>query len=323
MLPSSIHKKTFPPPLKHPQYAKSVTIAAGFFVKDGIVVCADRELGGPSKTYEKKIEVGIQCSYGAVVFSYSAYDSGVACAAIRKCSNELTGGWGALHSITQVADLIEETVCKEYQAHVTARDPNAAYNLLIAISWKGKLGIYSTVGGGAIRSHAERCCIGGGTDIALYLVGDMVKPVTHPDVATRILSYVLAETRKYTPGVGGPTDMYVLRGDGSLREISDQDIRNAELFVGVFFRKCQDLMIPFIAGTDSQLDHFLEEFIKAVKSLRQFGLLDDYGRMIRDKRGTAIVMPMGEVISPNPQSTTGDPSPQPPSPEIPGGSDES
>src|ERR1035438_10245663 len=160
--PLDLRRPAFRPvlqPLKHMRYPCGVaakdsrmTIAAGFRVMDGVLICADTEhSSGGILTHDTKL-VPIDFGHGKAIFSYSGDNVDLARAAVQKCiarlrrstPEEVTSHW-------DIAQIVEGIVDIEYRKHVCANpDPkdSSIYQVLLA-AWSPNdggdgPGLYST-----------------------------------------------------------------------------------------------------------------------------------------------------------------------------------
>jgi 20S proteasome alpha/beta subunit len=148
-----------------------MTIAAGFKYRDGILLCADREITeGASKYSRSKVfgeQIGPDVSLG---FSFSgAMDYAVMAIqgiiAVVKSSH--------LTSHAQIWLVIKDTIHEIYSDSIGRlpeyQQENFQFSLLIAIWAEGQQKLY-TAENTAITEEFQYRCIGIGKDLAKYLV---------------------------------------------------------------------------------------------------------------------------------------------------------
>jgi len=128
-----------------------------------------------------------------------------------------------------------------------------------------------------------------GAAIAQFLTGEIVNPHLAPDIAIGIMSHVLNQTKRYGVGVGGPTDICLIRKDGSVSYVDLGRIKTAEVLGRVVLEKANAVMVQALGAPDDQLEMFIRDFSESIRDIRRITLLDDAGRLKMRDSGTAIV----------------------------------
>jgi 20S proteasome alpha/beta subunit len=225
-----------------------MTIAAGFKYKDGILLCADREITeGASKYSKPKVfgeQIGPEVSLG---FSYSgAMDYAVMAIqgiiAVVKSSH--------LTSHAQIWLAIKDTIHEIYSDSI-GRLPEYQqeifqFSLLIAVWADGQEKLY-TAENTAITEEFQYRCIGIGRDLAKYLVtsigcsGSDRMPLRYAEIISlRILEHV----KENVPGCGKEMDVLIMDSNGALTRKTQYDYR-FELKMLYAYESMVMLLFPF------------------------------------------------------------------------------
>jgi hypothetical protein len=128
-------------PVKNPRYPwhvkpkeKQMTMAAGFVVQDGIVLCTDCLYSGGVKIHGKKI-FPLPLNGGAVAFALAGHEP-FAKRAIEECYSFLDGNRDFQRSVAGIKDTVEAALKKFYEEFVFTRPKdereNVRFQLLVA-----------------------------------------------------------------------------------------------------------------------------------------------------------------------------------------------
>ncbi len=204
-----------------------VTIAAGFRYRDGILLCADREITeGASKFSQCKI-FGEQISpavslgftfAGAVDYAEMAIQE--ITAAVK--SSHLTGHaeiWGA------IKDVVHDIYVDSIGGLVESQQAGAGFSLLVAVWAEGGLKLYGTEDT-ALREVSQFRCIGIGKELAKYVLerdfvqgSDQMPLQTVEVIALRILEHA----KQSVSHCGKETDVLILDSGGVLTRKNQSD----------------------------------------------------------------------------------------------------
>jgi 20S proteasome alpha/beta subunit len=123
------------PPRTKVSYAEGMTIAAGFKLRDGVLLCADTEFSGGIKTHKEKI-VRHYFRGGAIVFAITGNESNAGMA-IRDCCYELKSDRDNPYSPKEIEHIIRTAVGSIHKQYVTKNDPISAFEIIIAVRLTG------------------------------------------------------------------------------------------------------------------------------------------------------------------------------------------
>ncbi len=250
-----------------------MTIAAGFVVRDGILICSDSEhSAGGILTHEPKLVSG-EFSSGKAIFAFAG-NAELAVAAIQKCVHALQSAPGdRIKSDKDIADIIEKTVEAEYRKHVSVEpNPNAdnMYDILAAV-WCEKdpakeAALYRTWQG-SIRKVSRYDCIGSGYYLGRYVIESMPGAVDI-ERARVVATYTLAIAKRFVDGCGGNSHMASLKNDGTVIGSSGPEREPLEQALRTFDEKTTRLLFSLLAASDAGFSKALSDFDRDVHGLR-------------------------------------------------------
>ncbi len=213
------------PPLKHPRYPcldrargnRLVTIAAGFLYRGGALLCTDTELtGGTLKTQAAKI-VSFGCKGGMLSFAYAGnYD--YALCVIDKCRRKLASVTAA-----ELLPELERIIDKEYRRLVLSNpnqtwDHTLPYSFLISFSAPPDGVKMFVARQTSLRQVLSYECIGVGSDLASYLIGDHSVVGMSERRILSLAAFILANVKANVSGCGGMSHFLGIRDDGAMAE---------------------------------------------------------------------------------------------------------
>ncbi len=286
-----------------------MTIAAGFHVSEGVLLCADTMYSSSMKVHQEKVFVHL-CQGCRLVFALAGHE-GYAKMAIEDCVDAVnsmdrnTIGWPSVKaSLRGVVKLVKE----EYvdQRPIDERE-GAKFDLLIAVWLPGwnrpKLLATSD---SAIISVDSYECLGSGSYLARYIVGPSYTHQMAGHLALLLAVRALAETKKHDMGCGGNSSFTLVTNHGQIVSLGEYPVWEMEKFLSVFDGSMNRVRSAFLQvglseeQLDSEFDLFRREIKKnwnALKSSPGTGFLfSDHAAMDR----------LIQSVSPFPQSTTDD-----------------
>lgn len=253
-------RKPFPPrrpaPYSNPLRKKPMTIAAGFKYKDGILLCADREITeGASKYSCSKVfgeQIGPDVSLG---FSFSGAMNYAVMAiqgiiAVVKSSH--------LTSHAQIWLAIKDTIHEIYSDSIGRlpeyQQETFQFSLLIAVYAEGTVKLFTSENTAIIEENQYRC-IGIGKDLAKYLVtsigcegSDRMPLHTAELVSLRVLDNV----KENVPGCGKELDALIIGSNGVLTKKTHHDY-SVELKMLDAYDTMAMILFPFAVEIDMPL----------------------------------------------------------------------
>lgn len=114
---------------------------------------------------------------------------------------------------------IEGVVTDIYNTRIDALPPHeqdsAAFILLVAIAVPGEAPRLVKISRGLSVYQGTPIAVGSGQPLARYLIATLHSPDSTERHHTRLAAYIIAQAKRYAPYCGGPTDVVVLRADGT------------------------------------------------------------------------------------------------------------
>ncbi|MFP5204970.1 MAG: hypothetical protein ACLGSH_06425 [Acidobacteriota bacterium] len=206
-----------------------MTIAAGFRYRDGILLCADREITeGASKYSESKIfgeQIGPDVSLGFAYSGSKAYGT----MAIQRIIAVVKSSHLKNHARiwTTIKDTVHEIYFDTIGRLPEYQQADSQFNLLIAVWAEGMPKMYSTENA-AITEETQYRCIGIGKELAKYLItsvgcegSDRMGIKSAEIVALRIIDHVKGNVS----GCGEGMDALIMDSSGAVRRKNHNDYR--------------------------------------------------------------------------------------------------
>lgn len=293
------------PPSKRVKYNKTVTIAAGFYCADGIVLAADSQYsGGGSKTSGQKI-FPIQQNDRFAVTLATAGHAGIAKRTIQKLTDSLKARIGhRAASIAELQDILEDVLCDVHAKYIYSApaDERAIVDVwfLMAAWTPHEYALFRSDVTAVTRVYGS-ACIGVGSYLGEYLMDllcDYSPGMSVEDVKP-IASYVVDRAKNYVDGCGLRTFMRVLTAAGIDEAIQPKEILAGEEYFEGVFGLIRKYLLSLHASTVD--DSFSVLFGAA---------LDEFTEKQRERKAK-----LDRVAQSRLQSTKDDPSRPPPSPE--------
>jgi 20S proteasome alpha/beta subunit len=201
-----------------PKEKKRMTIAAGFVVQDGVLLCSDSQYSGGIKLFKKKIfpfSIDDECS---VAFALDGLE-GVAKMAIHDCREaiaEMPKRKRTLKSVRTALRVVVRSINKDYVS--PDRD---GFDLIIALWLKTEAEpkLFATSGKAVNDIYHYKCIGSGGLYLGHYLVeqsrdiSEICPMIT--EHAFLLGSRMLTAAAMFDDGCGGLPVFWLLRKDGS------------------------------------------------------------------------------------------------------------
>ena len=249
-----------------------MTIAAGFVVKDGILLCADTlYTDGFTKEYREKIFPWIGQDE-SVCFAIAGHAL-IGRMAVEDCRQALWGSKRPHHTIAQIMATIRPLLKAVYEQYVDTRPQHeqqtADFSLLIAVATTGERPrLFSTYHGATAPIDSFEC-LGIGRHLGRYVIEPMFNPGMTIGEAAVLGIHALGAAKERVDGVGGKSQFVSMRGT-AISPIVPHDIDLSEQLILTFRKLTGDLLL---AVSNSELDavrfrrHF-EEFVFQVENMR-------------------------------------------------------
>jgi hypothetical protein len=301
-----------------------VTIIAGFHVQNGILLAADTMYTGGTKIHQPKLfgyslnaNTPESCS---LVFALAGHEN-YGRMAIDDCVEELLSCEPKLRTLKAVKRAFRKAVKAINDEYVDTRpDPAekeaARFDLIIGawLPMAGGLQMFKSSGPAVLWAGRYHC-----TGVGAYLGDYLMRNVFTDEVARTIkiksaallAIQALGAAKTYDSNCGGDTHFMTIYPGGMMSPVVPYDVHSSERYISEFEILARKLLfnIGDADMSDTDFDKWLSSFTDETRRIRAFwkGQGFDYlSRQLSQLRGE---------VPPDPQPPTGDPTPQPPSPE--------
>jgi 20S proteasome alpha/beta subunit len=247
-----------------------MTIAAGMLYNGGVLLCADTQFEtSTAKSQDPKVG-SFEFPSGKVAYAMAG-NGPFAKAAIQKCNRRLQRP--ITNSIEEALESVHE---KEYRRHVLqhpshAYDVTLHYWLLLAVWVQGHSPIlYSTSGTAMLEVDGEEC-LGVGQDIAQYIIKPSYYQRMSEGEALILSTHALACAKRFAPSCGGPSQVLLMRNDGSIDSPKPDSLERREKRLA----ECdKDMRTLLLKATDlsleyGQYENLLSGFTGEMRRLRK------------------------------------------------------
>jgi hypothetical protein len=316
-----------PQPLKHKRYPwekpkemRKMSIAVGVVCLDGIVVGVDLQYSTDFvKTAGRKIfvlkrsyETDTQCSI--VIAAAGSPDSA------KKIVERIEEVLPKQIEFSDLVDSIETALADVFGKHIDSAPESERNGLHVDLLVAARIGPHCKLyrsNRTMLIEEEHYACIGMGLYLGHYVIGMALPMLTSVNLASQVVAYTIAAAKDYIESVGKGSDIHILKSVGVHDSILKPERQEIELGFEEFFR-CLRGVISTIdpdSASEETVKMHLTYLGAAVSRLRSAHNVRAHNRELRQARAEAVRL--------NRQSTTADPSPLPPLPESPGGTDES
>jgi len=236
-----------------------MTIAAGFRVQDGILLCADTlYTDGNTKQYGDKIFPWAEREATACFALAGSYSNGKM--AIDDCRDALSSSVGRLtvSSMIRILRPVLLDVQKKY-VHVAPANKrgNAEFNLLIALVTESEdPRLFITMDAAITEVHTFEC-IGIGHHIGHHVIDPIFEPNLTIDQAVVLALDAVSAAKQMADGVGGKAQLVAIRNK-RLSTVFPHDANKAEPLI-LEYRRYVGRLLQAIADPTMPDDSFTEE----------------------------------------------------------------
>jgi 20S proteasome alpha/beta subunit len=243
-----------PPQFKKPyigrQRPKPMTIAAGFKYRDGILLCADREITEGASKYSRPKVMGEKISPSVSLGFCFAGTVDYAVMAIQEITAVVKSSRLTKHAQiwTAIKDTVRDIYGDSMGGLLQSRQTEAGFSLLIGVWAEGHLKLYSSEDTALTEEHQYRC-IGIGKDLARYILHN--HGIERSDqmtvrIAEMVAMRILKHAKESVSGCGKETDVLILDSGGSVTTKSQEDYRS-ELKLIDLYDDMVAVLFPFAA----------------------------------------------------------------------------
>jgi hypothetical protein len=303
-----------------------MTIAAGFVCRDGILLCADSQYSGFGKEYRDKL---FSESTGQATWAFAiAGDEDYAKTAIEDSNEAVYAIPPEEQTVWSVRKAIRRAIKRVLDDYKKSdRDLNQKPEFLIAISARNDTRLFSSSdtaflpieepyfgfrGTGAYIGNFIMNSYTQGTIIRGYTVRQILPVAIH----------VLSAAKRQDASCGGGSQ-FMMVSSGVVRALFENSVWEAvDRYILEYEFRSAALLISLgdLSITEDEFKERVDSFANTLTKTREMLAAPggQYHRLLN-----SVSPSLNQSNSTNPQPTTADSSPQPPSPESPGGSDES
>lgn len=244
-----------------------MTIAAGFRVRDGVLLCADTEHSGIGINFHKpKIYKLPSNGEFSAVFAIAGL-AHLAIATVQSCIARLTAlDPSVKRGRAEIKNEVAAILRREFRRHVSA-EPNASrdsvYSILFAIwSRLDGHGIYSTWQG-SVQEHDGYECIGANW-FGHYVIEPMFDPQMGIEEAKTVGAYLVSQATKCVDDCGGATQMVAIDAEGNVNDIDWGAIGEIEESLDAYHGRTRGLLFSMFADADEDFAESLAEFSRSL-----------------------------------------------------------
>ena len=259
-----------------------MTIAAGFRVQDGILLCSDSLYTGGTRAYQQKLFGyllnGNTPDMCTLAFALAGHENNGKMA-IEECVDEVLDCPPEVRSLKKVKRALRKAVKSIYGEYVDCRpeaEKEASRFELIIGAWLprgGGLKLFKS-SGPAVLGADNYHCTGVGAYLGDYLMRDMAArnvPSMRMEDAALLSIRALTATKRYDAYCGGPTQFLRISNEGQLSNAVPYNIQDSETYVTEFEDAARRLLFKIggIDDTDVGFDWQLESFVEEIKRIRK------------------------------------------------------
>lgn len=302
-----------------------MTIAAGFVCTDGLLLASDTLFTGVTKRFGRKLWANPFGSDGVVSVGGSATE-----AALLRIKDEI---------FTDVRpDLTEADILREadqiVQYVITAESSAGILDkpeILLGITTEGRSALYFSVNGGVfarLPPEAPVRCVGWATGLGQYVADRLCPPEGLPIKWAKVVgAYLVKQAVTYSGYCGGDTNLLEITNVGATKFIDDHDeIARLEAYLAEI-NDAVRVVLPDGRANDETLEHRLQTLNESIRRVRDSFVITTapayFRRTVTTTAPVSGSLETKATAPQSPQDSTRDPKSEPPSPESPGGSDES
>ena len=250
-----------------------MTIAAGFVVSDGVLLCADT-LWSDGETKDYRDKIFSWHGKRAVVSFAVAGNSDNARSTVDECRVALQASRKTTLSSPDVIRIIKPVIRRAWTSHVDSRPWEerevAMYQLLIAISASAQAPRLFRCTGTTPAAVDSFECVGSGKPLARYCIESSYRRNLTVDEAAVLGILALAATKQHMDGIGGKSQFTVVR-KGFASGIVPHDVNQSEHLALEYKRRATNLLLDIADGQldEDELRERILEFSNFAQDLRK------------------------------------------------------
>jgi hypothetical protein len=217
---SSLGQKPHAKPLKHPRYARAMTIALGVVCSNGVVLGTDLQYTTDDATKTPGQKMFWLCPgrpYSVLIAASGSPDSAKQ---VVELSEEaiLSKYPDSIPTIRQIRACIEDSLREVYLGHIDTAPVNERAgmrcDLLVGIRVGREIQLLYSNRTRLIKEKDAKC-FGIGLWFSNYALTQLLPLRPTLEVASQVVAYVIAMAKDYVEGVGHGSDIHTLHLDGT------------------------------------------------------------------------------------------------------------
>jgi 20S proteasome alpha/beta subunit len=258
-----------------------MTIVAGFWVQDGILICSDTQYTGGAKIYQQKL-FPATITGDSYVFALAGHERNgkMAIEDCRDAIQDLPVEERTLKTVKLALRKAVKPICDEYVlSRPQYEHPEVEFSLLVAcwIPRGGGHKLFVIGKNGAVNLVDRYSCLGTGAYLGEYFIRPAFDIHMGINEVTILAAQVLNATKSYDPSCGGPSQVVAIKSDGKL-DSNAFALPWAERFVREYDLHSRSLMFAVSdqKSSGAHFDDHLDSFINNIRDLRlRFSNLSD------------------------------------------------
>jgi hypothetical protein len=308
-----------------------MTIAAGFCTDKGILLCADSQYTGGAKVNQQKLfgYTILQPGFDTINVTFALAGHEIyGKMAIENCVDALQSCKPKELTLRKARHLLRTAVKDIHEQYVDTRpDPvekdNARFELVIGcwLPQGGGLKLFRTNGPGVV-SGGDYYCVGIGAYLGDYLMRNVFNRSMSIREVALLAIQALAAAKAYDANCGGESQFLVIHSDGELGSLIEyNNIQQVETYIADFEKLTRTLLFNLadfslglreLASTsDQKFEEMLAKFVDSIRGMRKLWIGQGFNFFAK------LLEQFNAQVKSSPESTTLDPSAQPPSQESP------
>ena len=266
---------------------KAMTVAAGFFCEDGVLLCADTKISTDVQTEESKLVFyRSDDAQLAMAFAMTSMDLDFSRSSADRCWEYTRQSLSASSTIDSIRQAAEFSLAEFYRDEIFPhpdRPPNQPFfQFLVGVWLRGETALFVSKETVLSAPPQPWDCLGMGGYLGRNVIRQYVAASGSPktlDEAALIASCAVNSAIEYDQSCGGEAEMILLCNDGRVEEVSDSVIFPGYDLLKTLRRQDWKLMralaAPDLSGgdVDVAITKHLEEIRRAALTGRR--IIDD------------------------------------------------
>lgn len=258
-----------------------MTIAAGFKVRDGIVMCADTMYTAAMKIHADKlfaghVDQGLESGDGRCSWIFAlAGNEAYAKMAIDDCIEAILALSAEARNSQSVKSSLRAAIKRVNDEYVDTRPAGekdlARFELLIAVATTDSVPVLYSTSGPALMESREYECIGSGAYLGHYLIRPAFSESLTISNAVLIAAQALAAAKEYDASCGGRSTFMVLHNDLSITPITHYDFRQMEAKLSDYEQASKEFLLSLgnPRTGDAAFNEALLKFTDSIREIRR------------------------------------------------------